>query len=92
MNKKPTFLLKRGESVVTAFSEDCAGPGWANTLTWVVIRSQAPGGGYRLRTEAIQPDEATATILTLAPHSAMLHRAMVGAIQPYLRHLRKDVA
>ena len=89
MTAKPSFTLGPGDSVLTAFAERCGGPGWANMPIWIVIRAQSPtGGGDRLRVEAIQPDEATPTLMTLARHSAAMHEAMTGAVEPYITRKR----
>jgi hypothetical protein len=53
--------LNDGDVIVTAWSENCSGPGWSNQLIWVLVRE--PGG--RLREESIQPGERTEAMATL---------------------------
>ena len=51
--EKATVARLRG-TVVTAWPEHHSGPGWANSLIWVLLRDEKG-----LRTEAIQEEEMT---------------------------------
>ncbi len=54
---KPSILLNTamGEFVRGVLAEECAGPGWANRLVWVLVQD----GGRAMRVVGLQPDEQT---------------------------------
>src|SRR5438552_91090 len=62
-SKRPTRSKPRGEpmiladddAIVTAYAESAAGPGWANSPIWVIVRRR----DGNLRMECLQPDEQT---------------------------------
>ncbi len=60
--------------VVTAWAESAAGPGWANSPVYVVLR--ATDGTGTLTTECIQPPEQTLEMHTLYAVSAAVSGAM----------------
>ena len=70
--------LKRTEHVVTAWAASAAGPGWANSPVWVLIRDMADGSH---RTECLQPDEQTDEIRLLYQFSALAHCQMTAAVE-----------
>jgi hypothetical protein len=70
--------LKQHETVMSAWAERCAGPGWANQVVWVLLRDGADGS-YRLA--AIQPEEQTAEIAHLFGVSSAAFEAMTGAVR-----------
>ena len=76
--------LKRGESIVTAYAESAAGPGWANTPIWLVVRD----ANQSLRMECIQPSEHTAAMHTLYKLSQAAHQAMSSAAREALERAR----
>ena len=61
--------------VVTAYASPAAGPGWANSPLWVILRD---GDGH-ITEECVQPDEQTAEQQILYRISAAIHRDMVRA-------------
>lgn len=69
--------LKRGEYIITAFAQSAAGPGWANTPLWVIVK----GVGGSIREECIQPDERSADMSTLYTVSETVHNAMTSAVR-----------
>lgn len=76
--------LGPNDRIVTAYAEACAGPGWANTLVWVVIRD----GDGRLRHEALQPDEQNGTMKTLFGISEQVHQQMTAAANLVMKPAR----
>lgn len=70
--------LKKGEYVVTAWAESPSGPGWSNSLVWVIVAS--PGGGV-LRREAMQPGDLTGDMWTLFEVNKAAARAMTAAVE-----------
>jgi len=64
--------LRTGESVVCAFAERAAGPGFANSPIWVVIQSN---NGV-LRKECLQPNDQSNEMLVLYNISAEVHGLM----------------
>lgn len=67
----PIVLMDR-ESIVTAWAENCDGPGWTNRIVTVLIRG--PSGA--LREVFVQPHECSDALLVLAPLSAQMHDYM----------------
>ena len=64
--------LKPGDSIVTAYAESAAGPGWANSPVWVIVRD----GDGKLRQECLQPDEQSRDMALLYRMSAEIHGTM----------------
>lgn len=62
--------------VVCAYAENASGPGWANSLIWVIERD----GNGRLHQRAIQPEEQTPEMETLFQVCAASHRALTKAV------------
>ena len=69
--------LKEHDRVVTAFANSAAGPGWANSPLWVVIRDGMTG---LYREECIQPEEQTDEMHALYPFSQLAHVKMMAAV------------
>ncbi len=67
------FKLGRYETVVTAFAERAAGPGWSNMPVIVIIHDQRDGS---LRREWVQPEEHTLAMQTLYDVSEAVHVKM----------------
>ena len=63
--------------IVCAFAEPAAGPGWANSPLWYILRD----GNGTLTMHCLQPDEQTAEIGLLYRTSAALHGTMVQAVE-----------
>jgi hypothetical protein len=69
-------MIGKNETIVTAFAEYAAGPGWANRPLWVIVR----GTDHKLREECIQPEDQTADMHALFRVSNAAHMAMTGAV------------
>ena len=74
--------MSEQQTVVAAWPEHCVGPGWSNSLIWVLLRD----GNGKLSIEAIQPHEQTAEMRMLfgvadAAHGA-LKQTVVEARKP----------
>lgn len=63
--------------IVCAFAEPAAGPGWANSPLWYIVRD----GDGKLTMHCLQPEEQTAEIGLLYRTSAALHGTMVRAVE-----------
>ena len=63
--------------IVTAYAEGAAGPGWANSPIWVIVR----GLDGSLRQECIQPSEQTRDMVTLYGVSQAAHAGMCAAVR-----------
>ena len=70
-------IVGKNESIVTAYAEPAAGPGWANRPLWVIVRD----GNQKLREECIQPEDQTQEMCALYSISAATHAAMVTAVK-----------
>jgi len=68
--------LAKGESIVTAYAERAYGPGWANSLVWVIVRSRDGA----LRQECLQPEDQSPAISWLYLPSEAMHLAMSAAV------------
>ena len=64
-------------TVLTAYAESCAGPGWANQPIWVIEIDEA-GNLYK---ECIQPDKQTHDMVALYATSQAAHLAMTRAVR-----------
>lgn len=69
--------LREGESVITAWCEGAAGPGWANSPVWYIVRD----GDGRLRQECLQPSEQTRGLWLLYPIAASAHSRVVREVE-----------
>lgn len=47
-------MIRKDDAVIAVFGERCSGPGWSNTLYWVLVKR-----GNRYEVEAVQPDQQT---------------------------------
>lgn len=73
---KKILGIAKGDRVLCAYAQRAAGPGWANSPLWVVIR-KADGS---LSEECIQPEERTAAMHWLYDVLESAHVSMVTAI------------
>ena len=69
--------LNQGDIIITAYAESCAGPGWANTPIWVIVRDLEG----KMRLDCLQPDEQTHDMRLLYRLSEAAHQAMLNAIE-----------
>lgn len=70
------YKLDGDESVVTAYADRHAGPGWRNAAVWVVVMD----ANKRLRRDCIQQDEMTDEMLVLFDVSHSAHKSMASAV------------
>jgi hypothetical protein len=76
--KKKTLNLAKTEYIITAYGANCAGPGWANSPIFVVIRDGATG---KIRETAIQPEDQTKEMVDIFAFSALAHSRMTGLVR-----------
>ena len=69
------------KSILTAFAEPACGPGWSNTPVWVVLRDE----NGKFSVECIQPEDQTATMITLYSISSVVHRQMSKEAEKIIR-------
>lgn len=63
-------------NIVCAYAENASGPGWSNSLVWVIERD----GNGRLHQRAIQPEDQTAEMVALFQVCAASHVALTKAV------------
>lgn len=73
--------LKKGEHVVCAFAERCAGPGWANAPVWVIVQD----GNGSLRKECLQPSDQSDEMLVMYNVSNEVSSLMKSFAQTTMR-------
>lgn len=78
--------LADGESIVTAYAQAAAGPGWSNTPVWVIVR----GADGKLREECLQPTEQTQTMRLFYRISQEAHLTMKEEAESLVRRRRKS--
>jgi hypothetical protein len=78
--------LKKGETIITAYAEPAAGPGWANQPIWVILRD----GNGKITEECIQPEDQTIDMAILYTVCAAAHRAMSVAVEKSTRRRAKE--
>lgn len=74
----PRWFNSKHDTIIVAWAEYAAGPGWANAPVWVLVRDRRDG---RLRQECLQPEEQTAVMLTLYGVSAHVSVQMLNAVR-----------
>lgn len=74
---KKVLHLGKNDRIVTAYAQRSFGPGWSNSLIWVIVRNKE---GY-LREECIQPEERTAGLHWLYDVSAAAHASLMDALR-----------
>ena len=82
--------IEDGETVLVAWAQSHAGPGWANYLVHFIVR----GNDGKLREDALQPDEQTPEMATLFSVSKAAANSMTGVVEARLRarkHLERGV-
>lgn len=80
-NVSKKLRLGEGKRIVTAWAENCSGPGWKNQIIWVLIQEVSG----LLRQEALQPEDQTAGMRALFNVSDSATRALVEEINYMLR-------
>lgn len=70
-------MIKKGDTIVTAYAERASGPGWANCPLWVIVK----GSDGVLREECIQADQQTPDMAVLYNIAAEVHLALRRAVK-----------
>ena len=79
------MTLDPTDHIVGAWAERAAGPGWANSLIWVCVRSSLDG---RIRVEAMQPEEQTREIATLFGVACAVSDELIAQVRSAVRRER----
>jgi len=79
--KKKHKILGKDDYLVTAYPQYCAGPGWANTPVWLIIKNNESG---KLREECIQPNEFSKDMHLLFNVALSAHNVFLNAVNKYL--------
>ena len=74
------------DKVLFAVAEDCTGPGWSNSIVWVVYR----GEDGSIEIASMQPDEQTSEIRALHPVAACASSRLTALVQGMLRKHRRE--
>ena len=77
--------FQKNDIIITAFAEDCSGPGWSNQIIWVIVSNKG-----ELRTECIHPDERNERMAWLFDCSQVSHISMKNAVESWIR-CKRDV-
>jgi hypothetical protein len=75
------MTLNEHDTVLTAYAETAAGPGWGNSPVWLIVRSSLDG---KIRQECLQPDEQSRDMYALYGVSQAAHVAMTKAVVAHL--------
>lgn len=67
----------KGDTIVTAYAQHAAGPGWGNSPLWVIVRSS----DGRLREECLQPEEQTREMQLFYNVASEVHCKMASFIE-----------
>jgi hypothetical protein len=70
-------MISKTDTIVCAYAERAAGPGWANSPLWVIVRNE----DGKLRQEVLQPDEQSREVVALYSISEAVHHAMLYALR-----------
>ena len=72
------FSLKDGDVVMSAWGEECSGPGWFNTPMFVLVYNSLDG---KNRIECIQPEEQSEQMRDFISVSHLINRKLVYAVR-----------
>jgi len=90
VDEKPGYLrgyeLLPGDQVVVAWPELCSGPGWSNTIVWVIIQGSRGG----LRREALQPEEQTDEMRMMFEVCGAAAKHYTGVVSRHLIRRRSE--
>ncbi len=79
-------LNSAGKTVVTAWPENAAGPGWASKPVWVLTRDDY--GEYHVK--CLQPEEHNYDITVLYDAASAMNKAFTSAVVRALVESKKD--
>ena len=70
--------LNEGDTIITAYCQPAAGPGWANAPVCLIVQNN----DGKLRKETIQPDEQSLPIHQIYGICAMAHSMLMKEVSP----------
>lgn len=71
------MTLSFHDHIVAVVAEPASGPGWSNTLLWVIVQD----GNGKLRRECLQPIDQSDGMRLLYATAAAVHAAMVREVE-----------
>ena len=74
-------IIADNEHIVTAWAEECSGPGWANRPIWILI---ARNGGGPHRVACLQPGEQGPILPSLHRPAAAMSKALTDHVRALL--------
>jgi len=81
-------VLAEGETVVVAWAQDAAGPGWRNEPVWILVRT-ATGS---LDERCLQPEQQSAAVRALFRVSSLVSADMRSAAERCMARAPQPVA
>jgi hypothetical protein len=82
LSTRKLLHMAKFDTVVVAWAESVDGPGWSNTLVWVIVRDGITG---KLRQEALQPSEQTADMFAVFAFSDLATARLTSAVRNALK-------
>lgn len=79
-----TTTIPRNAKVATAWAGEEVGPGWKNSVVWVIV--QMPDMTYQLH--SLQQEQLSAELATLSRVSDAINTEMVNAVNRLLRKIQ----
>lgn len=67
-------------TIITAWAENCSGPGWNNQLVWYIWRDESG----KLHQDCLQPEQQTSDMRTLFGVSSAVNHQMTLAVSAAL--------
>jgi len=78
------LTLNDHDTIIAAYAQPSAGPGWSNHPLWLIIRD----GNGNLREECLQPREQGPDARRLYGIAAEVHEAMLAALGTVTRRAK----
>ena len=78
--------MQPGDTIVSTRAERCYGPGWANSMLWVIVR----GDNGVLREECLQPPSQPTLIRTMFSALSEMDGIVLRELQSALIPPRKE--
>lgn len=80
--------LGKDDYIITAYPELAAGPGWANSPVWVIVKNRMTA---IIREECIQPDEFSRDMYVLFKPAVAAHETFLSVVKDLLTSKRRRV-
>lgn len=77
--------MKKTDTVVCAYAEPAAGPGWANSPVWVIVRDER----HVLREVCLQPQDQSREMRLFYSMSSNVNGMMVKFVEDLRREKRQ---